>query len=204
MIPVKSFPLMEKELSKREDDNPSIPVTVGIILAHPRSRFANDHIISYLPEYNRRVGKLLNFYMPGYYSDADCQSPVFSLKGDKYSFDESDYFETIAKLEECGLPISESPQLVLAECHKHKLRFQKKKTIIIDLEREYNAGNSVNDIFNQLIEISKKTIEYSKFRTKYLRQKHGASVIHFIKKECPGLVLPTLEFVLTHPEFFAH
>lgn len=44
MIPVKSFPLMEKELSKREDDNPSIPVTVGIILAHPRSRFANDHI----------------------------------------------------------------------------------------------------------------------------------------------------------------
>ena len=182
MVPVKSFSSMEEELSKREADNPSIPVTVGIILAHPRSRFANDHIISYLPEYNRRVGKLLNFYMPGYYSDADCQSPVFSLKGGSYSFNESDYFEAIAKLKELGMPITESPQLILTEYRKHKLRFQKSKAIVIDLERTYNYGISVDDLFDQLIEISKKTIEYSEFRTTYLRQKKGASVIHYIKK----------------------
>lgn len=171
MFPVSSYASMEAELAKREDSNLSTPITVGIILAHPKSQFSYDHIILFLPEYNRRVGKLLNFYMPGYYIDSDCQKPVFSLKGGKYNFNEDDFFQAREILEKKGISLSESPQLILTEYHHHKLRFRNKKTIVINLEASFNSGENISSIFDQLIRISRKTVEYSTFREHYLRQK---------------------------------
>lgn len=192
MVPTPSYSSMIDELAKREECNPSIPITVGIILANAHTQFCHDHILQFLPEYNRTVGKLLNFYMPGYYIDDECKTPVFSLKGDNYNFEQSDFFHSRDILNKLGIPLSESPQLILVEYHNHKLRFHSKKTIIINLERAFYSGQDICTIFEQLVKISRKTAEYSMFRERYLRQKKGASFIHFIKKEMPSLFLSQL------------
>lgn len=187
MIPVRSYSRMLAVLEEKEKHT-DIPVTVGILLADARQEFCEKHILNYIEEYNFRLGKLLDLYLPGYYPGCYPEKSLFSLNASGHLFSPMDYGEARIELQKQGLVLPERSLLILAEYRSGRLRLKEKKTIVIDLEREYEEKkiDSVNGLIGQLIAISRETTEYEAFRKKYYAQKKGASVLHFIKAKLPG------------------
>ncbi len=187
MIPVRSYSRMLSVLEEKEK-HADFPVTVGILLADARREFCEKHILNYIEEYNFRLGRLLDLYLPGYYPGCRLEEPLFKLNASGHNFSPMDYSEARIELQKEGLVLPERTLLILAEYRNGRLRLKEKKTIVIDLEREYSEKkiDSVNGLISQLAEISRKTTEYEAFRKKYYAQKKGASVLHFIKAKLPG------------------
>lgn len=60
---VSTFEDMIKRIFSKYDD---IPITIGILIADYRQTEAREYILNYLNIFDKKSGKYIDFYLPGY------------------------------------------------------------------------------------------------------------------------------------------
>lgn len=188
--------LSKKILEKYEED---IPITMGILVADYRQTDAREYILNYLDRSDKKSGKFIDFYLPGYYMftkesknewknrshqniciSRHCSSsfPVYisrlkeNFYFDGYLFDDFLYeFEN-----KTGISYTYSPMLVLVEVNKRKgygqIEFQDKMVINLDDGTPGGVRRS-GVLFEEIFNIAKHEVKLDRFkremRMRYLK-----------------------------------
>ena len=81
MNPVRTF----DEISEAVLDNDYDCITMGILLADADQHEAKEYIVNYMNRFDKRSGKYIDFYIPGYFTDfsqenAELQNKYHELK----------------------------------------------------------------------------------------------------------------------------
>ncbi len=63
MYPVRSFKQITKEIINKYNH---APVTIGILIADGQQTAARDYIVNYMDRFDKKSGKYIDFYVPGY------------------------------------------------------------------------------------------------------------------------------------------
>lgn len=179
--------LSKKILEKYEED---IPITMGILVADYRQSDAREYILNYLDRFDKKSGKFIDFYLPGYYMfskesenewknrshqnicisrhcSSSCPIYISRIKEnfyfDGYLFDDFLYeFEN-----KTGISYMYSPMLILVEVNKRKgygqIEFQDK--MVIDLDDGTPRGVRRSGVlFEEIFNIAKHEVELDRFK----------------------------------------
>ena len=66
MNPVRTFDQITQEILNKNDFE---TITVGILIADGNQASARDYIINYMDMFDRKSGKFMDFFVPGYCED---------------------------------------------------------------------------------------------------------------------------------------
>lgn len=183
MNPVGTFDeICKKVLQKYEDDE---VVTIGILIADWQQDEAKQYIIDYMDRFDRKSGKYIDFYIPGYYErsnelnveinkkyhpnsyvkwDNIPDDAAFFLRRESipYYFDKFLFDDFIEEMEvRMGIRYTYNPLLLLVEADRRKERgqieFQDK--LVIELDEDTNRGlRHAGELFDRIFEIAKKEV----------------------------------------------
>nr|WP_302305450.1 hypothetical protein [Ruthenibacterium lactatiformans] len=127
----------------------------GVLFCDVRQTNAREYVLNYLDVFNKRSGKYIDFYIPGYipaeeYYGSRNHNAIYIGK-QKYIFDQSQYIEFCDRFEhDFGVGFPFSATLVLLEYNTG--HFSKARKIVFELEYSESgiksAGNLFLNIFN--------------------------------------------------------
>ncbi|MDY3274846.1 MAG: hypothetical protein SOX33_03490 [Agathobacter sp.] len=190
MYPVCTFDeIIKAVLSKYEDNT---VVTIGILIADWQQDEAKQYIIDYMDRFDRKSGKYIDFYIPGYYEgDNGCNGeinkkyhpnayvkwqpisdiPAFFLRRNEtpYYFDKFLFDNFIENMEgRMGIRYTYNPMLLLVEVDRKnargQLEFQDK--LVIELDEDTNRGlRRTGELFDEIFEIAKRQVNLDRFRS---------------------------------------
>lgn len=154
-LPIGSFQeFKSKVLSGTNNANEVI--TFGILLADPEQSECREYLLNYLNIFNKKSGKLFDFYIPGFTDDKyhldvfgwesgnifDSMSkniPIISIEDKQYYFCRKYYEDFIIKLEETfGIQPTFNPMLILIEMEPGYIKSA--KYVVIELDDLYSNG----------------------------------------------------------------
>lgn len=194
------------------------PITMGILVVDYRQTDAREFILNYLDRFDKKSGKFIDFYLPGYYVGAwDVQNscsqhpnmyirdgmikdrPIYlSRTNEKVCFDEKLFEHFLDEMESrMNIQYSYSPMLILIEVKKSVARgeveFQDK--IVIDLD----DGTAISvrksgALFEMIFEIAKRKVNLDQFgkeiRMHYFKGNATKILSGLLKKD---LVVPVID-----------
>lgn len=188
MNPVGTFDeICKKVLQKYKDDE---VVTIGILIADWQQDEAKQYIIDYMERFDRKSGKYIDFYIPGYYErsnelngeinkkyhpnsyvkwDNIPDDAAFFLRRESipYYFDKFLFDDFIEEMEvRMGVRYTYNPLLLLVEVDRRKERgqieFQDK--LVVELDEDTNRGlRRAGELFDRIFEIAKKEVNLDRF-----------------------------------------
>lgn len=152
--PVRTFDQITQEILNKNDFE---TITVGILIADGNQASARDYIINYMDMFDRKSGKFMDFFVPGYCEDIFDNDvnierryhpnaygkwcsyrdiPIFYIRRNQtaYYFDKFLFDDFIIEMEErMGIKYTYNPMLILVEINKgrdgEKIEFQDKVVI---------------------------------------------------------------------------
>lgn len=127
----------------------------GVLFCDVRQTNAREYVLNYLDVFNKKSGKFIDFYIPGYipsdeyYGLQNCNA--IHIGKQKYFFDQSQYIEFCDRFEyDFGIAFPFSATLVLLEYTTG--HFSNARKIVFELEYSESgiksAGNLFLNIFN--------------------------------------------------------
>lgn len=188
MNPVGTFDeICKKVLLKYEDDE---VVTIGILVADWQQDEAKQYIVDYMDRFDRKSGKYIDFYIPGYYEKSNelneeinkkyhpnsyvkwddiPGAAAFFLRRESmpYYFDKFLFDDFIEEMEvRMGIRYTYNPLLLLVEVDRKKgrgqIEFQDK--LVIELDEDTNRGlRRAGELFDRIFEIAKKEVNLDRF-----------------------------------------
>jgi len=188
MNPVGTFDeICKKVLQKYEDDE---VVTIGILVADWQQDEAKQYIVDYMDRFDRKSGKYIDFYIPGYYEKSNGLNEEINKKyhpnshvkwGDipddatfflrresmPYYFDKFLFDDFIEEMEvRMVISYTYNPLLLLVEVDRKKgrgqIEFQDK--LVIELDEDTNRGlRRAGELFDRIFEIAKKEVNLDRF-----------------------------------------
>ena len=188
MNPVGTFDEICKAVLKKYGKDEV--VTIGILVADWQQDEAKQYIVDYMDRFDRKSGKYIDFYIPGYYErDSDLNGDIskkyhpiscvqknwfqndfaFYLrrKETPYYFDKFLFDDFIEEMEErMGVRYTYNPLLLLVEVNGNKgrgqIEFQNK--LVIELDEDSNRGlRRTGELFDEIFEIAKKEVNLGRF-----------------------------------------
>ena len=188
--PINNHILMLHTLSYRErNEGINHPITVGILVADYRRSFCRENILYQLDRMDKKTGPLIDFYIPGYikcphYEKASSNQITF--KTGKYRFSLRAYNSFLEYLEQKGINVSGRTQFLLVPYDGGHLWF--KDALVFDLEKDEASGKieSAKLFFDFIIDISKKTTDFSEFQKRIKLGRIGTILIDFVKEQLPS------------------
>lgn len=165
-------------------------VTIGILVADWRQDEAKQYIINYMDRFDKKSGKYIDFYIPGYYEKSrainaeiskkyhpnSCVNlnnisvePAFyiSRKNTPYFFERVLFENFIEEMESrMMVEYTYNPMLLLVEVNKKKgrgsIEFQNK--LVIELDEDSNRGlRRTGNLFDKIFEVAKKEVNLDRF-----------------------------------------
>lgn len=127
----------------------------GVLFCDVRQAKAREYVLNYLDVFNKKSGKFIDFYIPGYIPLTEYQGPqncnVICIGKHKYIFDQSRYIEFCERFEhDFNVDFPFSATLVLLEYTTG--HFSKARKMVFELECTESgiksAGNLFINIFN--------------------------------------------------------
>lgn len=188
MNPVGTFDeICKMILQKYKDDE---VVTIGILVADWQQDEAKQYIVDYMDRFDRRSGKYIDFYIPGYYErDSELNGEInkkyhpiscvqrdwfqndiaFFLRRNEtpYYFDKILFDDFIEEMEvRMGVRYTYNPLLLLVEVDRKEgrgqIEFQDK--LVIELDEDSNRGlRRAGELFDEIFEIAKKEVNLDRF-----------------------------------------
>ncbi|MBR1702708.1 MAG: hypothetical protein IJ716_12205 [Lachnospiraceae bacterium] len=206
MEPVSDFDEISKEILKNYRDGEVI--TIGILLADGQQDEAKQYIINYMDRFDRKSGKYIDFYIPGYYElntenvqihrkyhpnsyfkrDEVKKELAFYIRRNQtaYYFDKFLFDDFIEEMNSrMGIEYTYNPMLILVEVNMNKNRgnieFQDK--MVIELDEDSNRGlRRSGQLFDEIFSIAKQQVKLDRFekdvRMYYIK---GKAVENFIR-----------------------
>lgn len=163
--PVSNNEELKKHASK-EYEHYDIPLTLGILIADYEQDLAKQYILNYLNIFDKKSGKYIDFYIPGYSHSSNCDSyelPLSNLKGNKYHFSRSDFNKFIMILKNAyNVKYNYNPMLILIEYTKND--FNNSKKIILELDSKLFDIKKTGELLEQIFEVSHTDVSIEKFR----------------------------------------
>lgn len=165
-------------------------LTIGILVADAEQQEAKEFIMNYMNMFDKKSGKYIDFFIPGYYTDDDKEKTelrrkyhpncyvrdrnfphprVFWLDRSfsSYYFDR-DAFESFLWFmsNELGIQYTYNPMLIMLEIDttncRGELSFQKKMVIELD-EDSYRGLRRTGMLFDKIFELAKSNVSLSRF-----------------------------------------
>lgn len=188
MYPVGKFDeICEKVLQKYEHDE---VVTIGILVADWQQDEAKQYILHYMDRFDKKSGKYIDFYIPGYFQRPDELNgqmnknyhPNVCVTGDFFSNDIAFFLrresipyyfhkflfdDFIMEMEErMGIKYTYNPLLILVEVDRKngrgQIEFQDK--LVIELDEDTNRGlRRAGELFDKIFEIAKREVNLDRF-----------------------------------------
>lgn len=189
MNPVCTFDEISKEILK--NCGVDAVATFGILIADWEQGDAKEAIINYMDNFDKKSGKYIDFYIPGYYEQFNGKNnelkdryhpnsyvnfreiedgkAAFELTRNhtQYYFSRRLFNEFIMEMEErMGIKYIYSPMLILVEVKQEKnrgmLEFQDR--LVIDLDRDDKKNiKHTGELFDKIFEVGKKTVNLERF-----------------------------------------
>lgn len=189
MNPVCTFDEISKEILKNCGED--AVATFGILIADWQQTDARQYIINYMDRFDKKSGKYIDFYIPGYYEqfngnnnqmkdryhpnsyvnfrEIEDGNVAFQLTRNQtqYYFSRRLFNEFIEEMEtRMGINYTYGPMLLLVEAKQEKnrgmLEFQDR--MVIDLDGDSVKGiKSAGILFDTLFEVGKKTVNLERF-----------------------------------------
>lgn len=186
--PVRTFDQITQEILNKNDFE---TITVGILIADGNQASARDYIINYMDMFDRKSGKFMDFFVPGYCEDIFDNDvnierryhpnaygkwcsyrdiPIFYIRRNQtaYYFDKFLFDDFIIEMEErMGIKYTYNPMLILVEINKgrdgEKIEFQDK--VVIELDEDSARGvTRAGSLFDKIFEVAKKEVGLDRFR----------------------------------------
>lgn len=188
MNPVSTFDEICHGVLQKYGDNEV--VTVGILVADWQQDEAKQYILDYMDRFDKKSGKYIDFYIPGYYEKTNTfngeinkkyhpisfvkwesipASAAFYLRRENtpYYFDKFLFDDFIDEMEvRMGVNYTYNPLLILVEVDKRNgrglIEFQNK--LVIELDEDTNRGlRRAGELFDKIFEIAKKQVNLDRF-----------------------------------------
>ena len=162
----------------------------GILVADAEQRETKEYIMNYMNMFDKKSGKYIDFFIPGYYTDNDKEKTELRRKYhpngyvrdrnfphprvywldrsfSSYYFDR-DAFESFLRFmsNELGIQYTYNPMLIMLEVDttncRGELSFQKK--LVIELDEDSNRGlRRTGMLFDKIFEFAKSNVSLSSF-----------------------------------------
>lgn len=186
-------------------------VTVGILVADWEQDEARQYIINYMDCFDKKAGKYIDFFIPGYYEKEDevifrgdyvrandevrqgrqDEQAAFTLHRlhKTYYFSRTLYQDFLIEMEyRMKIQLTYNPMLILVEVNQSKCRgvvdFQRK--LVIELDEDSNRGlRRSGQLFDAIFDFAKEKTGLGAFqnniRCYYMRGKVVPAIIKFLE-----------------------
>ena len=161
MWPVGTYARMVYDIKRREE--PSIPVTFGVLIADYRQQKAREYVLNYLKRFDDLSWKYINFYLPGYIETKESgRRGGVKVRGTRYVFDEEVYIEFLNSFcSDFEIDFPYNPVLILLEYDRGHFRNARK--IVIELDADGSQIEHAGRLIENIIKIAKKHVELDEF-----------------------------------------
>ena len=162
MKPVSDFDELVKALLESEVNDDTF--VVGILIADWRQQNAREYILNYMDRFDRKSGKNIDFYIPGYkyikkgnkQRNTDNVVRISRMPGE-YEFDEDLFMNVVDKLEDyLKIDYTYNPMLVLVEIKtkQQNKQLEYAKKLIIALDEGPQGINRAGQLFEKIFSIA--------------------------------------------------
>lgn len=167
MWPVGTYARMVHDIKRREE--PSIPVTFGVLIADYRQQKAREYVLNYIARFDRISWKYINFYLPGYLETKESRHHAgVKVRGTNYVFDEDVYIEFLDSFcSDFEIDFPYNPVLVLLEYDRGHFRNTRK--IVIELDADGSQIEHTGRLIETIVGIAKAHVELDEFSTNLQR-----------------------------------
>jgi hypothetical protein len=214
---VNNFEELVKEILDKYK-NIDIPITIGILVADYRQDIARQYMLNYLNMFDKKSGKYIDFYLPGYYmytgdtnndwkerkhnniciSRHQTDEPIYIVRtNEKYYFDEYLFDEFIRDMEKnMNVEYTYNPMLLLVEVNQKKgrshLSFQRKMIIELDNTNQGKGIKRAGCLFDEIFRIAKREVNIDRFGNDIKLHYIKGSALSSIAKALDGSLLEVL------------
>ncbi|MFS7402063.1 hypothetical protein [Carnobacterium maltaromaticum] len=155
MYPIGTYDRFIQKIKGREGKENETSI-FGVVLADIRQPDTKSYILNYLDRFHLSSGKYIDFYIPGYFEEADEVYGVeyLELQKEKYVFSYKAYDEFTAKfVKDFGLKGKGVPVLYLIEWDHGA--FEKSKIMEFDLDGGENSVKRTVELFELLFSFTR-------------------------------------------------
>ena len=195
MFPVGSYDRILADLHMREyHGNLPSDLAVGILVADCRRQYCQENIINHLRRFDKKSGKLIDFFLPGYCHARDLanESVNYTLRSEDYAFSPDLFDDFLDQMSTNRLEPTGHVELILASYHDTRLDLF--NAIRFDIEKEEREGIILSPMhfFQQIFDIAKKTTEFEAFKGNIRDDRRRDAIIAFVKEKLPDQLLGLL------------
>ena len=182
MVPAISMKEIERHISNYSEDSKAI----GILFAKPQTSLSKDAIIPELNYFNRRSGKYIDFFLPGYsnYEHHDFGDEILiSTKDDVKTYYSDSYFCNFIEEMEGNSKWLYSGETDLLILNSNKYRIDFSNCLLVHLEKalKINAISSPRVFMENIIRLSRKTVDTNEIqRNQFTKSIAFASIETFM------------------------
>jgi len=213
MKPVSDFNELEKALLESEVNDDTF--VVGILIADWRQQNAREYILNYMDRFDRKSGKNIDFYIPGYkyikkgnkQRNNDNVVRISRMSGE-YEFDKDLFINVVEKLENyLKITYTYNPMLVLVEIktQQRNEHLECAKKLIIALDEGPKGITRAGQLFEKIFSIAARGSNVivgtkNSIRMTALR---GIALDIFINA-LSGEFIDNLQYTIGNGNIFAH